>query len=547
MSKEATVYVIDASLSMKESGNLSKAQMIVSKLLNRKIWGARKGDQAGVLIVGEQTCNRVNEEQGGYENVYDIGYDLYQDEALLRMPTAKMLDRLEHLEPIGNGDMMDAIIVAIHLINEHCISQKTGKPLKYDKKLYLFTDANTDMDTEFLDAMVEKCETNQVQTTLCTFDFSLDESSEQFKRQTILEKITKATENGICVDSNEAIDMVEQMQAKAVKPTTTFRGDLTLGDPKTQGSNALSIPIWLYNQVSALKLPSAKKYSKLSHSAVGTDRLYYKETPEGEEEDFAGETIKAYKYGKYLIPITEEDELGMKLNTSKQLEIIQFVKLGDIKREWYMGTIYAMVPSPESKLAKVQFDAMLGAMYAEDVGAIVRYVRTDNSIPKLCLLKYGGQSSAYLIQLPFSSDARPIISTPNTLIPVTRKEKSLARYCTDDQVDSKMDAFIDSMTTEDFVPEELHNASYLYMTQCIAQRAMNKSAPLPSSEEFLEKLRPKSRSIYTDELRSCFRLGKEQPVEQSQDVVGVFVPPPVQPANVDLEAEEEVDVFDLFD
>jgi non-homologous end joining protein Ku len=418
----------------------------------------------------------------------------------------------------------------------------------------LFTDAKSEMDTEFMDTMIEKCISNQIQTTLCAFDFeSLGEitpENEQQEREQELKRFTMATENGICVDSSEAIELVEQMQAKQVKPTTTFRGELTLGDPKTQGSNALSIPIWLYNQVSQLKLPTAKKYSKISTEGiheVGMDRVFYKETEDGEQQDFSGETIKAYKYGKYLIPITEEDEKSMELITTKQIDIIQFVKLSDIKREWYLGTIYAMVPSPESQLAKIQFDTLLGAMYGEDVGALVRYVRTENGQPKLCLLKCAGQSSAYLIQLPFACDARPVVSTPNTIFPKSKKEKSLAKYCVDELVDSKMDAFIDSLVTDDYVPEDVHNSFYQYMTTCIAQRAMDSYAPLPSAEEYLEKWKLKSRSIYTDELKSCFHFGKEQVITESQEVVGVHVAPVPEPVTMEVEQPAEVDVFDLFD
>jgi ATP-dependent DNA helicase 2 subunit 2 len=560
MSKEATVFIIDANPSMVATGNVSKAQHIVSKLLQRKIWSGRKGDQVGILVVGESTCNTVNEEQpDDYEFVYDIGFDLYQDDILLRMPTGKMLQKLEAISPTHTGDLMDGVIVGVHMLHQHCISAKTGKPLKYEKKLYLFTDARTPMSTDFYEDMLEQCKNNEIQTMICAFDFETlevkgDSTNEQHAREDMLKKFVECNDKGVLVDSGEALEMVSEMQGKSVNPTTTFRGNLTLGDPSSQGTYALSIPVWIYNLVVPLKAPTAKKYSKISTEEgvheVGMDRVYKKEEEDGEFGDFAGETIRAYKYGKYLIPITEEDEKTMTLSTAKQIEIIQFVRLADVKREWYMGTIYAVMPAPESKFAKVQFDTMLSAMYEEDVGAIVRYVRTENGNPKICLLKYSGEGPACMIQIPYSEDVRPAVQTPNVIDPRTKQEKKLAAYCVDDEVDSKMDAFIDNWMTDDFEPEMLHNPSYHYMTQCIVQKALYPSLPIPSDTEFMDKWKPRTTNVFSEEVKSCFKLGMEvedEPMEAitETEALPVDVPKPVVVVQ-QVEEPQVLDVFDIF-
>jgi ATP-dependent DNA helicase 2 subunit 2 len=561
MSKEATVFIIDANPSMVASGNVSKAQHIVSKLLQRKIWSGRKGDQVGILVVGEITSNVVNEEQpDDYEFVYDIGFDIYQDDVLLRMPTGKMLQKLEDLTPTHEGDLMDGIIVGVHMLHQHCISAKTGKPLKYEKKLYLFTDARTSMSTDFYEDMLEQCKNNDVQTMICAFDFETlevkgDSSNEQHQREEMLKRFVELNEKGVLVDSGEAFEMVSEMQGKSVNPTTTFRGNLTLGDPLSQETYALSIPVWIYNLVVPLKPPTAKKYSKISTEEgmheVGMDRVYKKEDDEGEFGDFAGETIRAYKYGKHLIPITEEDEKTMALSTTKQIEVVQFVRLADIKREWYMGSIYAVVPAPESKFAKVQFDTMMSAMYEDDVGAIVRYVRSDNGNPKLCLLKYSGEGHACMVQLPFAEDVRPLVQTPNVLDPRTKQEKKLRNYCVDEDVDSKMDAFIDSWMTDHFEPESLHNPSYHYMTRCIVQKALYPSLSVPSDEEFMDKWKPRPKNAFSDELKTCFKLGIEvqdeimESVTESEEALPPDVPKPVVVVQ-QVEEPQVVDVFDMF-
>jgi ATP-dependent DNA helicase 2 subunit 2 len=339
MSKEATIFIIDGNPTMIQSGNYSKATKIISKMIQGKIFDGRKSDQIGILIVGtKNTRNRVHEQEQGYENVLDVGLDLFGDDQPILIPAC--LDYVHFLQnPIENmtqGDFMDGIIISIQMLQQHCTSQKTGKPLQFQKKLYFFSDAQSPMDDEFFSDVLEQCDAAQIQVVLCAFDFkSAEEDMETVRGEATLKSFVqrKDPELGIYCDGQEALEMMEMMTTKKTKPTTLFRGPLMLGDVTVHGDDALEIQVWIYAKTNELKLPTSKKCSLVfigneSFGPVTIEKKFFlqeivNDTIKEETHELV-ETIRAYRYGKHMIPFTEEDEQAMKIEMTKGIRILQF-------------------------------------------------------------------------------------------------------------------------------------------------------------------------------------------------------------------------------
>ena len=151
--------------------------------------------------------------------------------------------------------------------------------------------------------------------------------------------------NCYMTDLEDAIEESMQFHKKEVRPTPTFRGYLTIGDKTLFPDTSLSISISMYARTMEAKMPSAKKWSSLSqstetkndlgqesHQVVQESKYHVKAPstrPENEEEADATEEVvekdmlaKAYKFGKTLVTITDQDEEFLKLKTEPSMTVI---------------------------------------------------------------------------------------------------------------------------------------------------------------------------------------------------------------------------------
>lgn len=163
MSKEATVFVIDVGPSMaltkqpdSKATRLDTAQAAFQKLLQKKLLTGRKMDQVGMIFFGTDDTRNDLAEGGRYENIVAARPIAMADISLLKMPFPKGNE---------NGDVLDALIVALDMIVKHC------RHLKYEKKIILITDAEGSINQADLDnfgaAMMDK----NCQLTVMGLDF----------------------------------------------------------------------------------------------------------------------------------------------------------------------------------------------------------------------------------------------------------------------------------------------------------------------------------------------------------------------------------------
>ncbi|TPX69665.1 hypothetical protein SpCBS45565_g02344 [Spizellomyces sp. 'palustris'] len=552
-SKEATVLIVDVNPSMrtkKEEGgktNHQRAHEALFQILHSKIIPGRKTDQVALLLVGTEESDNILAEGEQYQHIK--AYSFEEDEAaLFRQPDLELLKYVERgtEEGTANGDVIDAIILGLHMLEQHC------RKLKYEKKIYVFTDAENPVDTEGSDAVAEKVKELGVTFNLIGYDFDDPDHGIKHEHKSDVKAIneeflrgfTERAEGNI-FSGDEASELLERLRSKSVKPVTVFRGPLTLGDPESHPAESLEIPVWVYNKTAEMKLPSAKKWSALAeaisegerngatYGAVEMQRTYkpalgdadLQKDQNGQDKSISkDDLVRAYRYGKSLVPFSSEDEEAMKLRTSKGMSILGFVKQSEIPRHHLMSNVLAVVPEPGNTRAAQAFYTLIAALDEKQNAALVRYVRVNDANPKLGVLVPARKGWGWWAQIPFAEDLRPYSFAPldyllaedtsssnstlavSTLSPSNdtqshtdspassnkKKHKLDARQVPADEAMRRMDAFIDAMDLTDavededghkreaFRPKDVFNPGWQRLYQCIAYRAIHPdSAELP--------------------------------------------------------------------
>jgi hypothetical protein len=167
----------------------------------------------------------------------------------------------------------------------------------------------------------------------------------------------------------EAYESALGMKAKEVKPTTSFRGCLNIGDTINHTDRSVAISVHMYPYVMEAKAPAAKKWSTLSNLAQSdgsstsdlpplshavqmirkyvvknsdttdqqshTDTAKDGDTPMGDghpgmrdnksDEVDANVLEKVYPFGKTLVKITADEEAYLKQSTSPGMWVYGFL------------------------------------------------------------------------------------------------------------------------------------------------------------------------------------------------------------------------------
>lgn len=196
---------------------------------------------------------------------------------------------------------------------------------------------------------------------------------------------------------------MQQPLTKKVNPVSTFRGDLKLG--------SLVMPITMYTKIMEAKPPAAKKWSGLAEAVgppergptfgqVMLDRSYSRvQANEEAQVDYnqidRAELIRAYRYGKDLIPFSQEDEEACRPATEKSMIALGFVKLSSIARHHYMSNPIAVMPMDDGKY----FNCMIASLFELQYACVVRYCRTAGSTPKMGAIIHMKKGYGYFIHV----------------------------------------------------------------------------------------------------------------------------------------------------
>ncbi|KAF9160674.1 ATP-dependent DNA helicase II subunit 2 [Mortierella sp. AD011] len=554
--KEATIYILDVGPTMKtkrEGSQVSRheeTKKVLLKLLANKVHMNRKTVYVSVVLVGSDITNNdlasVDENGADYQFV-----DVLQP---LGVASLDLMKGVQNDVKLGEtmGDCMDGLIVALDMMSKFC------KKLKYEKKIYILTDACAEINSEGIEQVTSTLTDDGVQLNVIGTDF--DSEGEDPKPKTPMQAQNEQFFKDICEAStgdifsiDEALDITSQFYSKKVKPTAVYRGTLDLGDPEGHPDTSLSVPVQMFASTMVAKLPLSKKYSILSEAAaadnlpehtglVNLSRTYKlkvtSDMADGNmEEDTevpADALEKAYMYGKTIVPIRAVDLEAYKLRTAKSLTILGFFASSTFRREWLMANIYSIFPTPGDAKAEVEMAGLLFALFEKNSYALCRYVRIDDAEPKLGVLWpeiTTEHKCLYFGQVAFSEDIRRYLFASLDDIH-TASGKKLEKHrllATPESIEACREFVnaMDLMTADDgdefLKPENTFNPAIQRHMQLVEFRALNPTEefpPVPSS--LITQLLPKPEMLaaaqpFSDNLIRLWDIKKvEQPLKNKR-------------------------------
>ena len=273
------------------------------------------------------------------------------------MPDLRRLREKVQLSNTDDGDAISAIILAIQMIASHC------RHLKYKKKIILVTNGLGIMDVDDIDEISSKIKGDNIELIILGVGFDDPEFGFKEKNkdptkelnESVFRQLTQECD-GLFGTMAQAISELGIPRTKTVRPVTTYKGILTLGDPDTYDS-AMCINVERYPRIMQASPPSASQFvvkgemvpgesstqasvtlqnSDDNHTntyggdlaPVKNTRTYKvddPEAPEGKREVDPEELAKGFEYGRTAIAISESDMNVVRLETTACLDIVGFV------------------------------------------------------------------------------------------------------------------------------------------------------------------------------------------------------------------------------
>ncbi|KXS09399.1 SPOC domain-like protein [Gonapodya prolifera JEL478] len=405
---------------------LERAAEYIDLLVHQKLVEGRKRDVGALLVYGSpETNNKLADEDEEQYKTVNLMRELGPFDLDFRYILERALPRGD--EP---GDFFDALVVAIEEIKVFC------RELKYDKRIQLVTDGESFINPEGYEAIGNMLLNSGIALDVIGLDFDdpmadppfVQEKKSNTKRtnEAFLEEFCNKY-GGNLYPSVSADQDLRGFQSKKTKPAATFNGLITLGDPISSPDSSLQIQVKGYLKTGELKIPSAKKHSAIPTPAdfegvrthiVTMKRTYSRAMEEGEDPNIPAGDIKtfqkedllsAYRYGRQLVPLSLADAEAMKLQSNKGMEVVGSLRVEDLRSIEFllMNQVLMLVPASEGLEVVYPYHALRVALEASKSVLITRYVRIDDSQPKMGALWADlVDKCLYWCQLPFAEDVR---------------------------------------------------------------------------------------------------------------------------------------------
>lgn len=158
--KEASVYIIDVGQPMAKSNgertesDLDWSMRYVWDKISTTVAASRKTWTVGVIGLRTDETDNPQDKAGleGYENI-----SVLQGIGPMSMTSLKELRGKIKPSSTTEGDAISAIVTAVTMIGEFT------KKLKYNRKIFLVTDAKGPMDSESLEEVSEKINDSNIE------------------------------------------------------------------------------------------------------------------------------------------------------------------------------------------------------------------------------------------------------------------------------------------------------------------------------------------------------------------------------------------------
>ncbi|KAG6895586.1 hypothetical protein C0992_000501, partial [Termitomyces sp. T32_za158] len=480
--------------------------------IQEMIYNGRKTDQCGVIVFGsEDTNNIINEQNGGYDNVFEY--------IPIAQPSAATLSKLDLLKATDNyGDPLDAIIVGVQTQATHLASKKT-----WTRKIVLVTDGESPIEVEDWEATVDKMNSLGVSITIVGVDFDsedfgyIEDDKSKIKRanEAFYHEFISKTDHGVVGTCEEALQETARPDIKQTK--SVLMGTLLrLGDVDTKPDEAIELTIKTSKCTAMSRPKSWKKFAmreakpkepsqdedaemdidddkaetaKVAYAQLKMRSEYYVEQGgetdaqsdvkmEDDDENLLGkgrekdkesrlpseeeraphlekvekeQLVRGFKYGTTYAPCP--DGQFPRLDTRKGIDICGFFPAKNFRRELSMGEIQYVWADPGSAKQQAALSSIVQAMYEKDAMAIARWVTKDGMDPKMGVLApvvWDEVDCLLWAQMPFADDVRKYTFASLDHL-VNKKGETLTEHPfipTEEQLDA-MDNFVDAMDLMD--------------------------------------------------------------------------------------------------
>ena len=341
------------------------------------------------------------------------------------------------------------------------------------------------------------------------------ETDIQASNRSVFEKFVSKIKGAI-FPANVAISIFKQFQKRDVSKRTKFRGPLEL-------ASDLNLNVCVFTKSTEEKMPSLKKHSLCVDRSddVNTGEVIRQagvyceaDDPEKKETD-PEDIVKAYFYGKQLVPIEKINEEVLKFNDDRCLKMLGFTDTNKVPRQHYMSGCDVVVPV-ESARNRRAFSALVTAMIETDKVMIAKWVSRKNAAPKLVVLHPHQEPKfecLYMNILPTVEDIRDYQF--GSLVQSTEAQQKA------------MDDFVDALDLDEGEPEEavqdeqvIFNPTLQYFNQCVIHRIYNDpNSELPEPNQTIgQHVRPEEQTFQqaqeqVEELESAFEI--EENVEET--------------------------------
>ncbi|KAI8941189.1 ATP-dependent DNA helicase II subunit 2 [Plenodomus lindquistii] len=444
--KEATIYIVDVGASMgkkrhgREQSDLDWSLEYVWDKITTTVATGRKS--AIMSVIGCRTdgtdLQGIIEDTEGYEHITVVS-------SVKQYLLADIRNLQELLKPsrTNDGDLLSALALAVQMIADATKGAK-GNPLKYDRKIIIVTDGRGEWDVDDLEQITSKIKdpAAPIEVTVLGVDFDDEESGykeedkepQKARNEAVLRNFTEQCDGNFGTLA-VAIEQLHIPRLKETRPTPSFKGQLTLGDPANYDAT-ITIDVERYPCTMLAKPPTASSFvvrtedgkagpsAESSATMVGEDhtmtdlsavrnqRNYQIDKPgavDGKAIVSLEDLERGYEYGRTAVHISESDMNCVKMETEQSLQLVGFVKAEEFERYLPLSRSSFIVPQKANPHAQLCLSSFIHALYEAECYAVARLVTKELKPPVMVLLapRIELEWEALIdVELPFEEDMR---------------------------------------------------------------------------------------------------------------------------------------------
>ncbi|EPY42233.1 ATP-dependent DNA helicase 2 subunit 2 [Angomonas deanei] len=457
--KECSCICARCTLPCRRTGK--RKQILMTTIIDKMLYAPR--DEVALVLSGtNDTLNPLHTQSNGarYQHITVCNP--------LCAATTDCLQPLYNLEELarhsdkGKSDFLDTLIVCLALLHDHIGTKK------YKRVVYLITDAREEVARrEELNEVSQSLRADDVTLVVVGVDFTETSSdmsdftslSIKAQNERVLHFLCSSVGNASQVLSVEdTLQGVSQLRARKILQRPLLKVVLTIGD--------IRLAVQMFSKAQEEKFPTLKR---VTTDGVGVGMASEYVRVGGEEHQGPiqpGDHVKAFRYGRGLIPCTEADLDAMKLHGLRSLEAVAFVPREEVPPYILMGGVKAILPLAGDHTGQKGFACIVRSMLELNRVLIVRHVRTRDAAPSLAVCFPSDQDGdcLYFAPLPFSEDVRPFRFSNYEEVQCTAAEERM------------IDNMIDALTVEETVlmPSETFNPSLQQYYGTLRSKLMSK-------------------------------------------------------------------------